>query len=80
MRDTLPANARFSLVILTILGWHLQQGDKGRLVFYFPHIVCGSLTEKVFYVKPKLLPYLIRFILIHGKYLHSSFSVVLFHA
>jgi hypothetical protein len=56
----IPSSVHFLKFVLITVGRHLQQlGDELRLVFDSLHIVCDSLTKKVFYVKPKMLPYLI---------------------
>ena len=49
-------------------GRNLQQlDDKSRFVFDSLYIVPESLAEKALYVSLKLLPSLIRFLLIHGS-------------
>jgi hypothetical protein len=52
--------------VLATLGRHLHQlGDKSRLVFDSLHIVGESLAKKALDVSLELLPFLIRFFLIH---------------
>jgi hypothetical protein len=75
-----PAHPCFLLVVIIMFGRHLQKGYKKWFVFDSLHIVCEILTPKAIYVILKLLPFLIRYLLIHVNYLPSSFSIVLFHA
>jgi hypothetical protein len=67
----MPSHAHFLEFALTTFGRHLQQlDDKSRLVFDSPlHIVPKGLAKKALYVSLKLLPSLIRCLLIHGNYL-----------
>jgi hypothetical protein len=59
-------------LVLLMFGGHPQQlGHKSRLVFYSLQIVPQSPAEKALYVSLKLLPSLIRFLLIHGTDLPS---------
>jgi hypothetical protein len=61
-----PSLFHFPEFVPITLGRHLQQlVDKSWLVFYFLHIFCKSLAKKTLYVSLKLLPTLIRFLLIH---------------
>jgi hypothetical protein len=46
-----------------------KMDDKSRLVFDSLYIVPESLAQKALYVSLKLLPSLIRCLLIHGHYL-----------
>ena len=65
-----PSHARFLEFVLMTFGRHLQHlDDKSRLVFDSLHIVPESLAQKALYVSLKLLPSLIRCLLIHGNYL-----------
>ena len=53
-----------------MFGRHLQQlDDKSRFVFDSLCIAPESLAKKALYVSPKLLPSLIRCLLIHGNHL-----------
>ena len=64
-----PSHARFLELVPVMFGRHLQQGDKSWLVFDSLHIIPESIAKKALYVSLKLLPSLIRFLLIHGNYL-----------
>jgi hypothetical protein len=72
--DAPPMTAFSSLAhspefVLLTFGRHLQQGDESRLVFDSLHTICERLAKKALYVSLKLLPSLIRCLLIHGNYL-----------
>jgi hypothetical protein len=64
-----PSHAHFLEFILMTFGRHLQLGDKSRLIFDSLHIVPESLAKKALYMSLKLLPSLIRCLLIHDHYL-----------
>jgi hypothetical protein len=49
-----------------MFGRHLQQGDKSWLVFDTLQIASEKSAQKALYVILKLLPSLIRCLLIHG--------------
>jgi hypothetical protein len=55
--------------VLMTLGRHCQMGDKSWSVFDALKIVPESPATKTLYVSLKLLPSLIRCLLIHGHYL-----------
>jgi hypothetical protein len=76
MINTIPLNpnnhnshAHFLDFVPMTFGRHLQLlGDKSRLVFDSLHSVPESQAKKALYVSLKLLPSLIRRMLIHGNY------------
>ena len=59
-------HACFPEIALLMLGWHFQEGDESRLVFNALHIVDEHSPKKALYLILKLLPALIRVLLIHN--------------
>jgi hypothetical protein len=64
-----PSDVHFPDVVLMAFGRHFKQlGDKSRLVFDSLYVVPESLAQKALYVSLKLLPSLIRcLLLIHDN-------------
>jgi hypothetical protein len=74
----IASRAHFSEFFLLMFRRHLQQPiDKSRLVFDPLRIVLDGLAEKTLDVRLKLLPSLIRCLLIHIDFLLFQFSMMI---
>ena len=67
--DVIASRAHFPEFVLLMFGWHFQQPvDESRLVFDPLRVVPDGLAEKPLDMGLKLLPSLIRCLLIHALY------------